>query len=716
MEDGAGAPYRPRAMATIGARLAERDRRRFVGRGTELEFLGRCLDGTADASVVLIHGPGGIGKSTLLRELARRAGASGRRAHFVEGRELAPVPRALDAALEAAREEREPLILIDTYERMTALDGYLRGTVVPSLPEHALVVIAGREPPGRGWLEGGWESVAVQLQLSGLSVQEAQELLSLHGVDDEQRMRELIGWAQGSPLALALAGDDALGAAPAAAAGGPGAAGQRSGSGAAAARPAPAAAARSEEVERPELVRALIRRLAEAELDGPHLGPLAVAAIARVTTIDLLREVLPDADAVQSYMWLRERTFAEPLGEGIALHELVRKALHADLRHRDRVRERDLRRRIADHLHAKAVAGHQLLSIDLSHLIENDAIRWGFSWEGAGEYRLDEVRSGDALEVERLLSERRIPERWPLVAPYFATAPERIAIVRDLSDRICGFELSVTLANAPALTAEDPQLGRWLEHARAAAPCGDAVLWQVAVDFTADPITRVQAMLGMSGILRSGLENPRFAYLPIDPRMPAAVRFAQAAGARHVHELDVELGGVVTECHLLDYGAGGLLGAQRAMIYMELGLVPPQAPSVAAEPSERLVGDTGPSRANVSDAAAVDVEAVRDALRNLGLPHKLAESPLASGVTQEQRAASVRALLEDAAARAFGDTPNEQLLERVLVRGYLDPAASHEQAADELALSRAAYFRRLRAAAERVAALVVERDPSRPAA
>jgi hypothetical protein len=678
-------------MATIGARLDERDRRRFVGRGTELAFLERCLGGEGDASVVLIHGPGGIGKSTLLRELARRAGASGRRAHFVEGRELAPAPRALDAALAAAREEREPLVLIDTYERMTALDSYLRHNVVPGLPERALVVIAGREPPGRGWMEGGWEGVAVQLELSGLSAHESKELLALHGLDDEQRMRELIGWAQGSPLALALAGDDAIGAAP-------------------------SASARSEEVERPELVRALIRRLAEAEIDGPHLGPLAVAAIARVTTIDLLREVLPDVDAVQSYMWLRERTFAEPLGEGIALHELVRKALHADLRHRDRVREHDLRRRIADHLHAKAAAGHQLLSIDLSHLIENDAIRWGFSWEGAGEHRLDEVRPGDAATVERLLGERRVPERWPLAAPYFDAAPERIAIVRDLSDRICGFELSVTLANAPAITAEDPQLGRWLEHARAASSLGDAVLWQTAVDFTADPRTRVQAMLGMSGILRSGLENPRFAYLPIDPRLEPAVRFAQAVGARRVPELDVDLSGHVTQCHLLDYGPGGLLGAQRAVIYMELGLAPPQTPEQPTAPRVAEPAGAAPGGRAGTPVSAVDVEAVRDALRNLGLPHKLADSPLATGTTQEERAASVRALLEQAAARAFGETPNEQLLERVLVRGYLDPAPSHEQAADELALSRAAYFRRLRAAAERVAALVVERDPSPPEA
>ncbi|MDW5595472.1 hypothetical protein VSS74_14070, partial [Conexibacter stalactiti] len=130
-------------------------------------------------------------------------------------------------------------------------------------------------------------------------------------------------------------------------------------------------------------------------------------------------------------------------------------------------------------------------------------------------------------------------------------------------------------------------------------------------------------------------------------------------------------------------------------------------------------GAAGPAgtapAAGLAGEGGVSAEDVRDALRNLGVPHKLAESPLATGVTQEERAASVRALLEQAAARAFGETPNERLLERVLVRGYLDPAASHEQAADELALSRAAYFRRLRAAAERVAALVAERDRVPPA-
>jgi hypothetical protein len=101
--------------------------------------------------------------------------------------------------------------------------------------------------------------------------------------------------------------------------------------------------------------------------------------------------------------------------------------------------------------------------------------------------------------------------------------------------------------------------------------------------------------------------------------------------------------------------------------------------------------------------APPEPEAVREALRSFRVPHELARSPLAVGVTREERAESVRALLRDAAERGFGDSENEKLLRRVLIRGYIEPASSHEQAAMELSLSRAAYFRRLRATVERVA-------------
>ena len=94
---------------------------------------------------------------------------------------------------------------------------------------------------------------------------------------------------------------------------------------------------------------------------------------------------------------------------------------------------------------------------------------------------------------------------------------------------------------------------------------------------------------------------------------------------------------------------------------------------------------------------------VREALRNLRVPLLLAQSPLASGSGVAERAASVRELIARGMEHAFGDTSHERLLEQVLIRGYLDPAPSHEHAAAELHLSRSSYFRRLKAASDRVA-------------
>jgi predicted AAA+ superfamily ATPase len=87
---------------TLAARIDSRDRHRFVGRENELAFLEQCLEENPPANVVLIHGAGGIGKSTLLRELARRAETQGRETFFIEGRELPPMPDALEAVLSGA--------------------------------------------------------------------------------------------------------------------------------------------------------------------------------------------------------------------------------------------------------------------------------------------------------------------------------------------------------------------------------------------------------------------------------------------------------------------------------------------------------------------------------------------------------------------------------------------------------------------------------------
>jgi hypothetical protein len=656
-------PHRPAPQApgrTLAALVSDRDRHSFTGRVKELAFLERCLGDDPPASVVLVCGPGGIGKSALLRELARRADTRGWDVFRVDGRELPPQSGALEAALATARHSDRPLLLIDSFERMTALGGYLRRELLPSLPGRALVVISGRNVPDPAWFTDGWQSAATLLDIGALPPGDALRLLQAYGVTDETGPG-IAEWAGGSPLALTLAADAV-----------------RSGTGW---NPAGG-------TDQPEIVRSLIHRLIDdGDIDGVGLSTLGVAAIARVTTPGLLAAVLPDIDARTAYERLCSFTFTEPLGDGLALHELVRKALRADLAHRDRERERELRRRIIDQLYERARHGGLLLLIDMAHLIENPAIRWGFGWEGSIHYRIDNVRPGDAQRVARLLHDQSFGQWWELTERFFTEAPERVAVVRDRAERLSGYLVCMTPATAPAFADDDPLIGPWLADARQHARLGESVLWRDSFDFTASTRGEVQAMLGMAGVLRSGAHNLRFAYLPIDPRKPGALAFAQTAGARHLPELDLEIGDRRIQCHRIDYGPDGLLSALRRTVYAELGLAAPGEPDPV--PPTR-----GP---------AVEVTTVREALRNFQVPYELARSPLAQGTDPQERAESVRRLLREAAGRAFGESANEKLLRDVLINGYLDPAPSHEHAAMRLSLSRAAYFRRLRTAVARVA-------------
>ena len=348
----------------------------------------------------------------------------------------------------------------------------------------------------------------------------------------------------------------------------------------------------------------------------------------------------------------------------------------------DPLRERELRRRICDHLYERARRGEVLLAIDLAHLTRSPAIRWGFAWQPRARFRLDELRPGDQEQIHA-----RLEHTWhgPLLEGtdmFLERAPEHVVCVRDGHDRLRGYTIALTPPHAPDFCSDDSLLGPRLAHARRLPNPGQAVLWRDVVDLASEPDPDVISMLGMAGVvLRAARGNPHYAYLPINPRLPGALEFSRALDARHIETLDAAFGKARIECHVVDYGPGGVLGAQRDVIYRELGLTPPES----ADGHEQLTS------------------AVRHALRNVDRPHVLAESELAAGGTLQQRASSVRAQLEEAAERAFGLGAGDQLTRQTLILGYLDPSPSHELAAEQLSLSRSAYFRRLQRATERVA-------------
>jgi len=614
-------------------RVERRDRAQFVGRAADLEYFDAVLTGSTDASVVYLSGPGGIGKSALLREVARRGRALGFTVAWLEGRDLPPFPEVVSAALAEVVGAERPLIVIDTFELVSSLEGYLSDVLMPDLPERALVLIASRVKPSRSWFEGGWDTVVAARHLEGLTTDELRQLARNLGVLDEL-VDDLVQRSAGSPLAVAVAAATGL-----------------TGS-----------------------LADLADRLLGDEVGTDRFRTLGVAALARVTTPGLLAAVLPDQDTDESYKWLADRSFCEPLADGVTLHALVAKAVLETLRERDPSGEAELRRRIADALYRRAVEGQFSLSTDLQHLVVDPTVRWGYSLDIGSRYHIDAVTPRDAEHIGTVLGSVGMDDWWELTRVFFTEHPECCGVARDTAGGVGGYFVAVTPTSAPAAAETDVLLGPWLRHAREVLRTDSAVLWREAVDLTGE-LGEITALLGAGGLVGSGVVNPRYGYLPISPLIPAAMRFAKVLDATHVSELDLFAHGMTLECHIVDFGPRGVLGAQRDWVYRETGAVPPDK-SRAAEPI--------------------------DLLRLLRDPSALAHAPAWLGERPSEKMATARALVADALS-TFGPSRADALAREIIELAYLHEAEPHEVIARRLNVSRSAYFRRLQAATARVA-------------
>ena len=619
-------------MATLRERVADRDAESFVGRGSELDVFERVLGGDDRARIVFVHGSGGMGKSTLLREVVRRARRRGYDAIWVDGREVAPFPQQIESMVAEITEAHPAIVVFDSYELIASLDGSLRDVIVPDLPEATVVVFASRQPPARGWFEGGWSTLVRSLALGPLDHDDSVRLATAHGASAED-VTALVDRSHGSPLAL-VAGAES----------GP------DGS-----------------------VAMLAERLLGDEVDPSRYRTLGVAAIARVTTPEMLADVLGDGDPQNSFKWLASRSFADPLAHGVALHALVADAVKAQLRLQDPSGEAELRRRIADHLHRRALAGHRGLSTELQHLVVDPNVRWGFASDVGERYHIDSIRPGDVAVIGSILEAVGAGDWWSLTEVFLERYPEFCGVARDAEGHVGGYFVAVAPNSAPPAADSDPLLGPWLRYARETLRTNRTVLWRDAVDLTGE-LGEVTSLLGAGGLLSTGVANPRYGFLPISPAIPAARLFSEALAATHEPSLDVVTHGQELACHIVDFGPTGLLGFQRNWIYGETGARPP------------------------SDAPDVEPLEVLKLLRD---PDRLAHGPSWLGSSPSARLERLRHMVA-ASLVVFGDHRDDELAREIISVAYLGANAPHDAIARQLHLSRSAYFRRLHAASERV--------------
>jgi hypothetical protein len=515
-----------------------------------------------------------------------------------------------------------------------------------------VVVIAGRSRPDPGWFSGGWEQVTFVLELTELSDDTSVELLGEHGVPVGPA-REITRWTAGSPLALVLAAG----------------AFHRHG------RVAP----------EPGLVTTLVRLTTAVEWDTTHFDALAVCAIARRTTLELLVAALEaGSDAEAAFRWLSRLPFVDRVGDTVTLHDAVREPMRDSLLGARPARERELRRRVADHLYRRSVLGDRSIVTDLAHLLRSPVLRWEYCWDGSSRYHADRIRPGDTAVLGAALAGRGYGEWWAASEPYHRRAPRNVVVARDGAGTPVGYAIWLTPGSAPRpVLADDPFGSRCLRFAERACGSDDVVVWRDSVDLTAGdagappPMGSALAMLNIAVALRADVPNPRHAIVPLFQHNQRLHEFCLAAGGTVAPELDSVVDGRPVCAYWIDYGPGGLHAHQRDLVYRELGRSPVASP-------------------------ALGVDDVRMALESFAVATELARHPLAVGAGVDARAESVRAVLRAGVTAAFGSGPREQQLRTILCQRYLAPGATSAATARSLAMSKATYFRRLTEAVRRL--------------
>ncbi|MFJ3172275.1 AAA family ATPase [Streptomyces roseus] len=273
----------------MGERLSSARVRAFVGREEELGRFGEALAGEPQAPFAFyVYGPGGIGKSTLLRRLADHARAAGRLLLELDGRFVSRDPADFERAAGPFLDVPGTVLFVDSFEYCQWLESRLWQHFLPRAADDALVVLAGRRAPQPQWAaDPAWSRLLHVTELEPFSEEQARSVLVSARIRPELRDRVLC-FAGGNPLALSLA-----------------AAGGSAGCG-------------REEIWSltADVLRTLLAGLIGEVPTAAHRRALEVAAQAHSTSEELLTTVLPGEDAHLLFAWLRELPFMESTPPG----------------------------------------------------------------------------------------------------------------------------------------------------------------------------------------------------------------------------------------------------------------------------------------------------------------------------------------------------------------------------------------------------------------
>ncbi|MBN8663626.1 MAG: AAA family ATPase [Chitinophagales bacterium] len=406
----------------------------FTGRDKEIGIFSSILQQPIlNVFLIYIYGPGGQGKTTLIKQFAEICCELDVSFLKVDGREINASPldftRALQQALNTTNifdsfnaRNGKFVLFIDTYELLNPIDDWLRDEFLPKMPDNILTVLSGRNAPDKNWtLDNGWQQLMKVIQVRNFSPNESRSYLKKRSVP-LATIDSILEFTHGHPLALSVVADmyDQHPERP------------------------------FNPAESPDVIKTLLENFVQ-KVPGPaHRTALEICAMIKFTSESLLKEVMEIEDASELFKWLQDLSFIEKNRFGLYPHDLAREAIVTDLMWRNPEWNKTLHKRIRkfyiDRLNNSNEVQQRELLYQLAYLHRHhSSVRPFLEWQEGASNWIEPLKEEDIPQLVQIVKQNE-GKQSSLNFSYWVRHPASFTwVFRNATTKCSGFILRVNV-------------------------------------------------------------------------------------------------------------------------------------------------------------------------------------------------------------------------------------------------------------------------------
>jgi len=679
-------------MARLRDILQQQRKKNFVGRQPELQFFSALLQQASPAYHLLyIYGPGGQGKTTLLKQFADVCLENSTPFIHLDCRYIEAHPDSFKQVfqlsspfgeteiIDAIDAHRGPVVvMIDTYEKLKPLDDWLRMDFLPELPGNVITVITARSGLPTNWkTDPGWQSITKSFSLKELTAEESIQLLARRSIPTEH-MQRIVEYTHGNPLALSIVADMFD---------------QRSNS-------------HFDPLDSPDIMKTLLEQFVQEVPSPAHKAALELCSLVNVTTEQLIEEVLGAQLAHELFNWLTTLTFIEKGPAGIYPHDIARDAIASEVHWRNPDWYRHLHIKTQQYYIArllkKSGESQRALLFGLIFLHRmNPAVKPFFEFQETGSSWMDALKEEDKTHLIDMVEKFEGSDSADIFEKWLGHEAAAVWVFRDAEKTPAGFVLKINVEKLKKKTHDEAinEIIRYKDKLN----IEDGQLmtafrtWMGRVHY--QNVSGVQSAIFLAIVQYYFTQGLAVSMLSCShPGFWSQV--LNYADLHHITELDYEINDVTHGWYLHDWRE------RSPLAWLELM-------------GKREINEEEPTISQTSDNNSLSEQqfanAVYEALKMMDNPKKLIGNPLLKcrfvRKDNESENSEIHLALHLAdkikkVVASFETSSKDESLYRVLYRTFINPVGSQEQTADFLYMSFSTYRRNLKKAISKVSDLL----------